>query len=424
MDKYHFKALDKVEPHRIVKKVWLFSLLTIGLLVSLLFLPWQQTVKGKGVVIALDSTERDYSILAPVDGFIEKFYVKENQFVKKGEALFKMVDLDNEYLLKLENIRLDLEHQIENTKLEIVNLKQQIIETKKYLDNGIYVYEQKILQVREKIKSIELKKIFLEKSYEIKKSNFERISSLYKDGIESKRKYELAENSYIKADAESQKVNIDIVVEKQNIVILKKEIEKFLTVTQNKLHSFDNKVLNVQNRKTGLGQQLYTQSIKIQRYKNSEVIAPKDGYVIRILKSDQNRYLKKGEGILHFAPKVTQKSIFLKVLDFNMPLIKEDLPVRIMFHGWPALQVSGWPEIQFGSFGGVVKTVEHISHEKGYYYSYITEDSHGWPKGDILRMGTQATVWVRLSTVPIWYHIWRSINAVPPQMVDPKTKER
>ena len=70
----------------------------------------------------------------------------------------------------------------------------------------------------------------------------------------------------------------------------------------------------------------------------------------------------------------------------------------------------------FGSFGGVVKTVEHISHEQGYYYSYIIADNEGWPEGDSLRMGTQANVWVRLSTVPIWYHLWRSINALPPQI--------
>lgn len=130
MDKYRFKALNKVEPSHIIKKVWLFSFIIVLILFSLLFLPWQQTVKGKGSVIAFDPTQRDYSILAPVDGFIEKFYVKENQFVKQGEPLFKMVDLDKEYLVKLQNVAQELQHQINNTKLESKNLQQQMLQTK------------------------------------------------------------------------------------------------------------------------------------------------------------------------------------------------------------------------------------------------------------------------------------------------------
>ena len=421
MDKYKFTAIEKVEPSKIVRKVWFFSLTILFILTSILFLPWQQTVKGKGVLTAFDPTERDYSILAPVDGFIEKFYVHENQFVKQGEPLFKMVDLDNDYLLKLQKIELNLAEQVENIKLDIKNLEQQAIETKNYLENGINIYDQKVSQIEDKIKSLELKKISLENRLEIEKANFNRTESLYKEGIESKRVYELVENSFIKADAELKKVKIDIDIENRNITIQKREREKFFSSTQNKLYSLDSKLLNVKNREKNLEQQLVNQSVTIKRYQNSEVVAPKDGYVIRLFKNDKNRYIKKAEKIIHFAPEVTEKAILLKVSDFNMPLIKETLPVRIMFYGWPALQVSGWPKIQFGSFGGYVKRVEHISHEQGFYYAYVTEDpEQPWPVGENLRMGTQATVWVRLSTVPIWYQLWRFMNAIPPKMVHPK----
>jgi multidrug resistance efflux pump len=421
MSQYRFTATDKVEPSGIVRRVWVFSSIIITILVSILFLPWQQTVKGQGVLTAFDPTERDYSILAPVDGFVEQFYVHENQFVKQGEPLFKMVDLDNNYLLKLQKIEENLKYQVENIKLDVKNLEQQAIETKNYLQNGINVYDQKISQVEDKIQSLELKKVSLEKKFEIEKANFERTESLYKEGIESKRTYDLIENSFIKADAELKQINIDIVVEKKNISIQKREREKFFSQTQNKLYSLDSKLLGVKNKEKKLQQQLFNQSIVIERYQNSEVVAPKDGFVIRLFKNDKNRYIKKGEKVIHFAPEVTEKAILLKVSDFNMPLIKETLPVRIMFYGWPALQVSGWPEIQFGSFGGYVKRVEHISHEQGFYYAYVVEDpEQPWPKGEDLRMGTQATVWVRLSTVPIWYQLWRFMNAIPPKMIHPE----
>jgi multidrug efflux pump subunit AcrA (membrane-fusion protein) len=163
MDRYIFKSLDKVEPSKMVRRIWFFSFSTILILVSMLFLPWQQTVKGKGSVVAFDPTERDYSILAPVDGFIERFYVHENQFVKKGEPLFKMVDLDNNYLLKLEKVEKDLKEQIQNRVDEVSNLKQQILETENYLKNGTFVYEQKILQIEEKIASLNFKRVSLQK---------------------------------------------------------------------------------------------------------------------------------------------------------------------------------------------------------------------------------------------------------------------
>ena len=104
-----------------------------------------------------------------------------------------------------------------------------------------------------------------------------------------------------------------------------------------------------------------------------------------------------------------------------MPWIKEGLPVRIMFYGWSALQISGWPKIHYGSFGGIIKKVEQVSHEKGFYYAHVVEDpAEPWPNGNELRIGTQSSAWVRLSTVPIWYAIWRSLNALPPQMRHPK----
>jgi multidrug resistance efflux pump len=419
MDRYIFKSLDKVEPSKMVRRIWFFSFSTILILVSMLFLPWQQTVKGKGSVVAFDPTERDYSILAPVDGFIERFFVHENQFVKKGEPLFKMVDLDNNYLLKLEKVEKDLKEQIQNRVDEVSNLKQQILETENYLKNGTFVYEQKILQIEEKIASLNFKRVSLQKSYEIEKNNFERVLNLYNEGIESKRQYELVENRYIKAEAELEKIKIDISVEKRNIAISEKEKMKFLNDTKAKLHSLNSNILNVQNGIKQLTVQLQNQLVTIERYRNSEMVAPKDGYVIRLFKNDQNRYIKKGEKILHFAPEVTKRAILLEVSDFNMPLIKEGLPTRIMFHGWPALQISGWPKIQFGSFGGVVEKVEHISHKEGFYYALVTEESDEWPEKEQLRMGSRASVWVRLSTVPIWYQLWRFMNAMPPKMVTP-----
>lgn len=419
-DAFNFKVLDKLTLSPIVTKIRLISFFIFIILIFMLFLPWQQSVKGKGTVVAFDPTQRDYSILATIDGYIDNFYVHENQFVKKGTLLFSMVDLDNEYNLRLQESLTDTKKQYKNTQNEIINLKKNMQNMRENLDIGLKVYAQKKRQIDEKIKSLHFKKLSLEINYKSKKRNFKRMDSLYKDGIESKRAYDKAENSLTQAEANLKKNSVDIEIERRNIEILKKEQDKFSNEINNKIKNVQNNILKANSHLKSLSKELNANSTKIQRYKNRKVVAQKDGYVVRIFTNDKNKFIKKGEKILYFSPIVSQKSLLLKVSDFSMPLIKEGLPVRIMFYGWPALQISGWPKIQYGSFGGRVAKVERVSHEKGFYYAYVLESKNEpWPTGDKLRIGTQATAWVRLSTVPIWYQVWRLMNALPPKMVHP-----
>lgn len=84
-----FRALKLVEQNIFVRKFVFITFSIISIFILMLFLPWQQTVRGVGTLTALDPTQRDYYVVATVDGFIEEFYVQENQFVKKGDKLFR-----------------------------------------------------------------------------------------------------------------------------------------------------------------------------------------------------------------------------------------------------------------------------------------------------------------------------------------------
>lgn len=420
MSEYKFEALEIVVLSPLVKKVWVFTSIVFVILVSMLFLPWQQTVNGEGTLIAKDPMQRDYKVLATLDGFIEEFYVKENQFVKQGDKLFKIVDIDKDYSQKLDSIETSSRDRYTDAQAQIGNIEDKQENLKKYLQLGLEVFIQKRSQSKSKIESLEFKKVSLVKNYEVEKFNLERIEHLYKDGIESKRDFEVAQNRYVKADAELKKIDVDIQIEKNSLGILKQEEDKFLNETKNKLKVLDNATLSSRGQLNAINQEIQINRLNSTRYKSGEVVAQKDGYIQRILQNDKHKLIHRGDEIMHFSPKVDKKIIMLKVSDFNMPLIKEGLPVRIRFYGWPVLQISGWPTIKYGTFGGIIKQVEVNSHEKGFFYARIEEDpKEPWPKGDDLRIGTQSTIWVRLATVPIWYQIWRLMNAFPPQMVTP-----
>ena len=331
-----------------------------------------------------------------------------------------MVDLDPEYLEKLQNIQKAYKEQYTNTKLQIQNLHDREANLMSNLALGLDIYTKKHNTIENKIKSLQYKKISLQTNFTTSKANFERTKILFKKGIESKRIFEVRENIYVKTRSDLEKIDVDIQIENTNIFILNSEKKQFFNKTNNTLKSLENSILLAQNSLNSLQQNIQTQATSISRYNSREVLAKKDGYVVKIYQNDKNKFIKRGTRVIFFSPKVTKKSILLKVSDFNMPLIKKNLSTRIMFYGWPALQVAGWPSIKYGTFSGKIQKVEHTSHEKGFYYAQITENKkEPWPKGEHLRVGTQAVVWVRLSTVPIWYQLWRIMNALPPKMLTP-----
>lgn len=425
MPKHTYKATKMVTLHPIIRKIRLTTALFFLLLIAVLFLPWQQTIKGEGTLIATDPMQRDYTILATIDGIVDEVYVQENQFVTKGTLLFTLVDLDKEYDKKLSSIYESSQKQYGDYEEQIKNIRQKEQNLQNNLEVGIDIYNKKIRKVDNKIKSLSLQKVSLEKQYEIEHLNLERMQQLYKDGIESKRSYEVVENRYVKAKTELEKVDVDIKIEENNLKILDQEKKKFLNEMQNSIKLLHNTRLSSNAKLKSITQDIQRNSLNVKRYESGKVYAQRDGYIVRILQNDKNRLIKKGDPILHFAPQVTHKSILLKISDFNMPLLKEGLPARIMFYGWPALQISGWPQIKYGTFGGLVDKVEPISYEKGFYYARVTEDpKEPWPKGEELKVGTQSTVWIRLETVPIWYQIWRLMNAFPPRMVTPVVEKK
>ncbi len=421
--KLKYKSLEKIHVSRIVGRVWLITFIIIIVFISILFLPWQQNIKGYGELVALYPKERPYKIYSPINGFVEKFYVGEDVYVKKGDLLVKIVDLDKQYLNRLENALKSLKKQLDIHRKNLKILEQKKNTLKEKEDIGIKVYENKEEKIRDKIKQLNNKKISLEKNFEISQINYYRTKKLYKEGLESKRKLELEENKYTKAKVDLKNVNLEINIYEKELKIIQNEKEKFKRDMKAKILEIDKQIQSTLKKIEDINQKLIKTKSKISKYKTSIITAKEDGYVIRIFKSDKNQYIKKGEPVLLFSPKPKSRAVLVKFRPVDMPLVKEGLPVRIQFEGWPALQISGWPKINVGTFDGHIGKVDPLAYEKNSYYAFVVEDYPGeWPQS--LKIGTKATVWVRLSIVPIWYEIWRQINAFPPVMVNPQKEEK
>lgn len=421
MQRFEFNSLNLVKTHPYINRIWLFSVVILVFLIGILFFPWRQTVQGEGELIAYHPSERVQTISATINGFISDFHVSEDEHVFKGTKLFTMTDLDRDYAKRVYTVKESLEQQHKNTQEEIGVLggnKASTIEQKKIRTE---LYEKQYIQAEEQLKSLRLKRKAQWNNYEIELNNFKRIKQLYKENIESRRKYEKVENSYINAKTRLDKTDIAIEVQKRRMTMIEQEKLQFTKEIENSIRTAENSILAAQNRLNTLKREQERLLTDIARYETSVVVAEKDGVAMRILKNDKNTYIRRGEPVIQFSPDVSTRAVLLKVSDFNMPLVKEGLSARIRFYGWPVLHIPGWPMIRFGTFGGIIKKVDPVLHEKGYYYAYIVEDpKEPWPSAKELRVGTGSTVWVALSNVPIWYQLWRLMNAFPPNMVTPE----
>lgn len=79
----------------------LYSLLFIA--VVIMFLPWTQSVSANGKLSTLNPSERPQTIPSRISGRIEKWFVKEGDFVKK-ETLLLLYQRSKKIILTLNSL--------------------------------------------------------------------------------------------------------------------------------------------------------------------------------------------------------------------------------------------------------------------------------------------------------------------------------
>ncbi len=147
---------------KLLKIVFLFVLL---LILALFIVPWYQTSKGNGKIIAYNQEDRVQDITAMVGGRIVKWYAKDGAFVKKNDNIAEISDNDPELILKLES--------------ELNAVKSQL-----------------------KDMSLTTQTLML---------NYQRQSDLYKKGLTSRKDFEKAKIEYQKNSAYEKEIKVKLI---------------------------------------------------------------------------------------------------------------------------------------------------------------------------------------------------------------------
>ncbi|MCP5468418.1 MAG: HlyD family efflux transporter periplasmic adaptor subunit [Deltaproteobacteria bacterium] len=102
-----------------------------------LFLPWTQTIRGTGRVIAYSPNDRVQSIDSPVYGRLGKWFVEEGSFVRKGDPIVQILDNDPELLQRLEQQKEAMRKSQEAIRESAENSKKNFLRLKQLLEKGI-----------------------------------------------------------------------------------------------------------------------------------------------------------------------------------------------------------------------------------------------------------------------------------------------
>jgi len=414
-----FSAMRMVSSSRWTARIGLLVFFTFVFIpIGLVFVPWQQNIRGKGRVTALDPQERRQDVDATIGGRIAEVYVRENSFVKKGEPLFKIVDLDPEFRQRLEREQRAIENGIAFDREQKVRNEDKIVNLKDARDTAVRAAESEIDAAKEKVRSSE-EKLRAAKAKRITADfQYERMKSLFAKDAKSKRDLELAELGLQTAEASVNGAQADVDADKAELAAKREKLTKITQDAEVKINEARGKIAEIESKIAKAQEALQKKQGEIRKAQSQDIVAPVDGNVLQVAANLGGQIVKSGDRLLTIVPETKSRVVELWVDGNDAPLISQGDPVRIQFEGWPAVQFAGWPSVAIGTFGGHVSFVDATDNGQGQFRIVVKPHEDGeevaWPDTNFLRQGVQAKGWVLLRQVSLGYEIWRQLNGFPP----------
>jgi multidrug resistance efflux pump len=426
-----FSAVKKLSnrPHyKILNKI-ILGVSILGIII--LFLPWTQNISGSGAVTTLKPDQRPQTIHSAIAGRIEKWYVKEGDFVQKGDTILFISEVKEDYLDP--NLMENTKNQMEAKKMaqesyggKVNSLSAQIAAIENEKNLKLQQAKNKIRQAVLKVKSDSMDLIAVRTQVKIATTQFNRSITLNKEGlkpltdVEEKRlklqdveaKIITQENKYI--GSQNELINAKVEVNRISAEYAEKDSKAKSDQYTALSNQYDTKaqVNKLENQYTNY-------KIRNGMY---YIKAPQSGYVNRAIQSGIGETIKEGTQIVSIMPSNYDIAVETYVSPNDLPLVHKGEKVRVWFDGWPTIVFSGWPNMSYGTFGGKIVAVENFISDNGKFRVLIAPDKDevAWPKQ--VSMGSGAQTLALLDNVPVWFEIWRTLNGFPPNYYQPKAK--
>lgn len=372
----------------------------IGLLgIIILFLPWQQNVRGTGKVTAFNPANRPQTIESVIAGQIQAWHVREGEFVLKGDTIITIREVKEKYFDP--QLLQRLQEQL-NAKISSLDSKES---KAKALQRQIQALRATLANKLEQSKA----KLDAEKvRFQNAENQYQRNKKLFEAGNIALTKFQDIEYKYQGAQADYLNAQIELSRVEAEYLDKISKAESDLNSTQADLFDTEGSIAKLRNEYANM-------QIRNERY---QILAPQSGFIVKTMQAGIGETVKEGDPICTIMPDVSDLAVELNVKAMDVPLVEKGRSVRIQFDGWPALQFSGWPSVSVGTFGGTVKVIDYVSSKPGEFRLIVLPDEKDeqWPKQ--LRVGSGIKAWVMLNDVPVWYELWRQLNGFPPSLYE------
>ena len=427
------KSLANRPHYKILNKIIVYVSL-IGVII--LFLPWTQNISGSGAVTTLKPNQRPQTIQSAIAGRIEKWYVQEGDYVKKGDTILFISEIKEDYFDP--NLVQNTKSQVDAKKMaeqsyggKVTSLEAQInaIENERVLK--LQQAQNKIRQSLLKVKSDSMDLEAVKTQIKIANTQFNRSVTLNKEGLKPLTDVEEKRLKLQEVEAKIITQENKLLASKNELINAKVEINRIsaeYAEKASKARSDQFTALSSQYDTEAQVNKLQNQYVNYQIRNGMYYIkAPQDGYVNRAIQSGIGETIKEGTQIVSIMPAKYDIAVETYVSPTDLPLIHKGEKVRIWFDGWPTIVFSGWPNMSYGTFGGKIVAIENFISPNGKFRVLIAPDEKedAWPKQ--ISIGSGAQTLALLDNVPIWFELWRTLNGFPPNYYQPKgetTKEK
>jgi len=403
-------------------KYWFYGIL--GALIIVLFLPWTQNINTAGKVTTLYQDQRPQELNSIIPGRIVKWWVKEGDFVKKGDTIVQLLDIKDDYLDPQLLQRTEEQLKAKQKKIVFYNDKidatqSQVAALEQSRDLKLNSLENKMEQTRRKLLSDSAEAVAAEIDYTIATQQLNRGKQMFSEGVVALTELEKRTAQFNKTQAILTEKQQKFQNTRQDLVILKIEMGNVRQEAADKIFKAQGDIASARGEVATTDGEVAKGTNQLANYVirggQRWLIAPQDGQVINARKQGLNETVKEGETIVEIVPDKIDYAVELFVDPMDLVLIDRGQDVRLIFDGFPAIVFSGWPAASYGTFLGEVIAVETNLSSNGKFRILVVpgNEEKKWPPN--VKIGAGVRGFAMLKNVSIWYELWRQINGFPPE---------
>ncbi len=295
-----------------------------------LFLPWTQNITGRGNVTTLTPDQRPQTIQSQIPGRIEKWFVREGDFVAKGDTIMQISEVKSEYFdpnlvgrtsQQRDAKELAVRSYGEKVKAQDIRIAALINERRLKLEQA----SNKILQARYKVEADSIDLEAAQTNLRIAQTKYNRADTLYKDGFVALKNVEDARVKLQEAKAKEISQQNKLLGSRNEVINAEIEISRVKAEYADKISKAESEKYSAQSSQFDSEAQVQKLENEVTNYtmRNSllHITAPHDGYINKALRGGIGVTFKEGEELVGIMPAEVDLAVETFVEPIDLPLI-------------------------------------------------------------------------------------------------------